>query len=337
MRDAGFRRHLLQLFHRVGAGQRAFIYNDFGQLIEQTDPPGADGVRRKTYITYETSTGISRRSVVRVCGDTTTCGTPDEIRTEYEYWGSTYLPSVVRRIDAAHGEVLETNCEYDLAGRLLVEDGPLPGTGDAKYFRYDEYGRKFWDIGPADDTGVRLARRFAYREADDKLKSVEEGLVPSATSTALTVFRRTDHVYDSRRHPTRESVSANGTTHTVLQRAFDLQGRLTCEARRMNPAAFGSLRASACTLGPEGSYGRDRITHNVYDAAGQLLQIQRAYGTPLQQDYATYTYTPNGQRQTVKDANDNLSTFEYDGFDRLLKLRFPVATKGANQSSSTDY
>lgn len=65
--------------------------------------------------------------------------------------------------------------------------------------------------------------------------------------------------------------------------------------------------------------------------------MQRAYGTTLQQDYATYTYTPNGQRRTVKDANDNLSTFEYDGFDRLSKLRFPVATKGANQSSSTDY
>ncbi|MBV6422923.1 MAG: hypothetical protein NAOJABEB_00710 [Steroidobacteraceae bacterium] len=51
----------------------------------------------------------------------------------------------------------------------------------------------------------------------------------------------------------------------------------------------------------------------------------------------TYTYRPNGQRATVKDANGNLSTFEYDGFDRLATLRFPVATVGANQSSTTDY
>jgi RHS repeat-associated protein len=65
--------------------------------------------------------------------------------------------------------------------------------------------------------------------------------------------------------------------------------------------------------------------------------VQRGYGTPLQQDYATYTYTPNGKRATVKDANGNLSTLEYDGFDRLAKLRFPVATKGANQSSNSDY
>src|SRR5690554_2743151 len=97
------------------------------------------------------------------------------------------------------------------------------------------------------------------------------------------------------------------TGFAVLQRTFDQRGRLECEARRMNPAAFASLPGSACTLGTAGNFGPDRITHNVYDAAGQILKVQRAYGTPIQQDYATYTYTPNGQRQTVKDANNNLS------------------------------
>jgi RHS repeat-associated protein len=105
----------------------------------------------------------------------------------------------------------------------------------------------------------------------------------------------------------------------------------------MNPSAFTALPSSACTLGTAGSFGPDRITRNTYDAAGQLLQVQRAYGTPIQQDYATYTYTTNGQRQTIKDANSNLTTLEYDGFDRLAKMRFPVVTSGANQSSTTDY
>src|SRR5690606_901995 len=166
---------------------------------------------------------------------------------------------------------------------------------------------------------------------------IDEGTLPNETSTALAVDQSTDFAYDDRRNPIRESVSAGGATYTLVQRTLDSLRRLQCEARRVHPDAFGALPASACTLGPAGSYGSDRITHNVYDAAGQLLQVQRAYGTALQQDYATYTYTANGKRQTVKDANNNLSTFEYDGFDRLSKLRFPVATKGANQSSSTDY
>jgi len=81
----------------------------------------------------------------------------------------------------------------------------------------------------------------------------------------------------------------------------------------------------------------NRHTRFTYNLAGETLKEIRAFGTALQQDYATYTYTNNGQRATVKDANNNLSTFEYDTFDRLFKLRMPMPTLGANASSATDY
>ncbi len=243
----------------------------------------------------------------------------------------------MRQVDAARGETLETRYTYDLAGRVLVEDGPLPGTSDAKYNRYDVHGRLIWEIGPADVTGTRLAKRFSYRSADDKVVSIEEGTVPNETSTGLTVHRRVDHAYDSRRNPVRDTMSAGGTNYALTQRSFDERGQLECEAVRMNPVAYTTLPASACTLSPPGTFGPDRITRSVRDAAGQLLQVQRAYGTPLQQTYAAYTYSSNGQRQTVRDANNNLTTFEYDGFGRLVKMRLPVAATGAGQSSVTDY
>ena len=123
-------------------------------------------MRRRTIISYETTTGLSRRDVVRVCGDTSTCGTPDETRTEYDYWGNTFLPSVVRRIDAARGETLETLYTYDDAGKLLVEDGPLPGTGDAKYFRYDVWPAH-WEIGPRMPMACG-PRYFSFRDSDDR-------------------------------------------------------------------------------------------------------------------------------------------------------------------------
>ncbi len=317
--------------------QTDFVYNTKGQLTERTDPADAAGVRKKTYVTYETATGISRPSVVRVCGDISTCGTADEIRTEYEYWGNTLLPSVVRQIDAARGETLVTTNSYDSAGRLLSADGPLPGNADAVYSRYDVHGRKTWEIGAADLNGMRRAKTFSYRNADDKVTAVEEGTVSSPSAPVLTAYQRTDNTYDNHRNVKIESVSANATTYTVTQRTYSDRGWVDCEARRMNPAAFVSLPADACTLGTAGQYGDDRITHNVYDAAGQLLQIQRAVGTADQQNFATYTYTQNGKQQTVKDANNNLTTYEYDGFDRLKKMRFPVATSGASTSSTTDY
>ncbi|NWM98544.1 hypothetical protein, partial [Escherichia coli] len=81
----------------------------------------------------------------------------------------------------------------------------------------------------------------------------------------------------------REDVSSGGVTYQVTQYSYDTAGRLECAAVRMNPAAFGSLPASACTLGAQGSQGPDRITKNVYDATGQLLQVRKAVGTSIEQ------------------------------------------------------
>jgi len=315
--------------------QTDFLYNTAGQLTERTDPADANGVRRKTYIEYDSSSGVSRRRVVRVCGATTTCGTTAEIRTEYEYFGNTLLPSVERHIDAARAETLETHYTYDAAGRVLSEDGPLSGTADAQYFRYDVYGRRSWEIGPLGANGLRNARHFIYRDADNKLSQTETGTVADPASPTLTVYTRTDVTYDTHRNPAKETLSAAGTIYSVLQRSFDDSGRLECQAGRMNAAVFGSL-PNACIPGVAGSFGGDRITHNVYDAAGQLLVVQRAYGTALQQSYATYTYTPNGKRASVTDANGNRTEMRYDGHDRQNRWVFSSKTTPGTVNES-DY
>lgn len=319
--------------------QTDFLYNTAGQLTERTDPADANGVRRKTYITYESSTGVSRKQVVRVCGDTTTCGTSAEIRTEYEYWGSTLLPSVVRRIDAARGETLETHYTYDGAGRLLVEDGPFVGTDDAKYLHYDIYGRKTWEIGPLGANGFRNARKFiTYRDADDKLLTRQNGTVVDPTNPSLTVYTQTNLSYDNHRNPSSEAVLVGVTIQTLIQRSFDDSGRLECEARRMDPTTFATV-SGACTPGLGGSFGPDRVTHNVYNAAGQLQKTQRAYGTSLQQDYVTYTYTLNGKRASVTDANGNRAEMRYDGHDRQNRWVFPSKTTpgSVNESDFESY
>lgn len=311
---------------RDGRGQQTdFLYNSNGQLIEQTDPADANGVRRKTFIAYQAPSGGPGR-VIRICGDISTCGTSAEIRTEIEFWGNTLLPGVERRIDAARGEVLETRYTYDLAGRLLSEDGPLPGTDDANYYRYDVHGRRTWEIGPLGANGFRNARHFiTYRDADDKLVNFEDGTVPNPLSSVLAQHTHTQISYDTRRNPVSEAFSSAGTTHGLIQRSFDDRGRLVCEARRMNPAVFASA-PGACTLGSQGTFGPDRITRHLYDTAGQLLQVQRAYGTALQQNYATYTYSANGQRGSVTDANGNRAELRYDGHDRQSRWVFPSKT-----------
>jgi RHS repeat-associated protein len=172
-----------------------------------------------------------------------------------------------------------------------------------------------------------------YRDADDKLISTQEGTVLDPSSQTLTLHTQTNLGYDNHRNQSSEAVVANGLPQTLVQRSFDDSGRLDCEARRMNPAVFSTV-SGACSLGAQGSFGPDRITHNVYNAAGQLLKTQRAYATSLQQDYATYTYTLNGKRASVTDANGNRAEMRYDGHDRQNRWVFPSKTSAGSVNES---
>lgn len=213
--------------------------------------------------------------------------------------------------------------------------------------RYDAMRREVGRISPDPDGGGPLhhaAVRFTYDFAG-RLTKVEKGelaswqsesIAPSAWS-GFSIFQTVDNAYDAQNRKVKETISSSGTTFTATQYSYDTVGRLSCTTVRMNPSTFSSL-PNACTLAsPEGSFGPDRITRNVYDNAGQLLKVQRAYGTGvLQQDYATYTYTLNGKVATVADAKGNKSSMTYNGHDRLIQLNLPSKTSPGS-SSPTDY
>ena len=87
--------------------------------------------------------------------------------------------------------------------------------------------------------------------------------------------------------------------------------------------------------------GEGRKTRTLYYADGRVHKIIKAYGTALQQDYATYSYTSNGQEASVMDANGNVSRYQYDGHDRLKKFLLPSKDRGSiaspNLPDGTDY
>jgi len=133
-------------------------------------------------------------------------------------------------------------------------------------------------------------------------------------------------------------LTAGGAVHALTQTSYDALGRPECTAQRMNPAAFGSLPSSACTLGTEGSDGPDRVVKTFRNAAGQVTKTTSGLGvTGVEADEATSTYTSNGLVQTVTDAENNKTTYVYDGHDRLSQTLYPSATKGAGTSNSGDY
>lgn len=202
-------------------------------------------------------------------------------------------------------------------------------------------------IEPDPGSGVRVATKYTY-DADGQLTEEDKGTTPNGDGTSFTVLETTTYAYDAAGNKI-QSYVLNGTTApglTLTQMDYDAEGRLLCTAVRMNATVYnslavttttGALPTAACTLGAaSSSYGNDRITKTIYDAAGQTIQTIRAFGDALQQPYETYTYTPDGKPQTVTDAVGNKTTYVYDGFDRLAEADFPSTARGAGTSDSGD-
>jgi RHS repeat-associated protein len=217
-------------------------------------------------------------------------------------------------------------------------------------FRYDAEQRFVGTIRPdadyqaGNDGPLRYAAvRNTYDDAG-RLVKVETGELYNWQAETVrpkdwadfTVLSTVDYAYDLMGRKLKEALSAAGETHSVTQTSYDPLGRVDCVAVRMNKAAFGSLPASACVLGPEGTQGSDRITKTSYYVADKVARVTKGLGTSLQQDHALYTYNSDLQVASMTDANGNRAEMTYDGHGRQTRWVFPSKTT-IGQVEASDY
>lgn len=329
---------------RYSYGQFYAWYKNAGGTIVQSPYP----VWLLTQIS-ECKTGVAPACV----------GTANETRTTIAYQtgnastASNLLP-VSRTVAAGDGSISSTTSwTYDTLGNKLTQDGPLPGSADTTRWVYDARRRVVGVIAPDPDGAGALKFRATRNtfDAAGRLIKVEQGTTTNQSATALSTFaviQTAETRYDQLDRKIKMwSYGATGGPESMTEMRYDLAGRLECTAVRMNKALFASIAAettpsvSACALRAQGTgtddHGPDRITKLTYDAAGQLIKTTLAFGTVDQADDTTNSYTDNGNLATVTDAENNRTTFEYDGHDRLLKTRYPVVAVGALASSTTDF
>jgi RHS repeat-associated protein len=335
-----------------------------GGMLTETRPAPTVGAARpqkrfsytQLYAWYMNSAGtlvqaatpvwkLSQISECRTGAAPACVGTADETRTTLVYGTSGVANNLLltsKTIAAGDASLsATTSWTYDTNGNKLTEDGPLAGAADTMRWRYDALRRVIGVVEPdPDGTGPRLrkATRSSYSAAGD-LTKVEIGTVSDDTDTAWSAFapyQTVDTIYDALGRKTRKTLTAGGTLRTVTEYSYDLAGRPLCTAVRMNTTTWGTP-TDACTLQTIGTNGPDRITKLFYNAAGEKITMQLAVGTADQADEERYTYTLNGKQTTITDAENNRTTYEYDGHDRLAKTRFPVPATGALASSTTDF
>jgi RHS repeat-associated protein len=226
----------------------------------------------------------------------------------------------------------------------LVAQGVSAQSAASAYttgYRWDAARRLTGQIGAPVDaaspaTGPYQATRYTY-DADGKLIKVEkgvlsvwqgEGVAPKDWGAAFTVELQSEYGYDAVGNKVLELVRAmpSGAIKSQVQTKYDAADRPVCTLTRMNEAALtGALVTDAC-VPTSGTGWSDRVSRNVYDAAGQVVQVRKAVGTSLEQAYVTYSYTPDGKQEYVIDAGGNRAKLEYDGFDRQTKWIFPAVT-----------
>ncbi|MBC7987841.1 MAG: peptidoglycan DD-metalloendopeptidase family protein [Sphingomonadaceae bacterium] len=306
------------------------------------------------YARYKNSAGVIvnatnpvwRLTRIESCATGTSCNDSENETETIITWtdGSNptnLQPVTVRRRAGNNSIGATTRYTYDPFGNVQVVDGPLGGTDDTVHYRYNEGIQVAGIIGPDPDGSAssvqhRNAQRFTY-DANGNVTQTDEGTVDGTTDAAWGLFAisRSNHaIYDSVARLVTAEVRVGGTRYSRMRYTYDAASRLTCTAVRMNLTA--TPPADACTPGTNGPNGaRDRIARNFYDNANRVTEVHDGHGTANVAVRWRRTFTDNGQVGTIEDGNGNLTTYDYDGFDRLLRRRYPNATGGG--SSSTDF
>ncbi|EJL28977.1 RHS repeat protein, partial [Caulobacter sp. AP07] len=276
-------------------------------------------------------------------------GTADEIRSTIIYQvggasaGSNLLPAATTSGGGDGVLSATTAMTYTAAGDISAVDGPLAGTQDTTRTYYNDARQVTDVIGPDPDAGGGLLHRASHTTyaADGQVAAVETGTATNQSDTGPSTFaalQRMVTTYDVGGRKASDSLVVNGVAQTLTQYGYDQANRLICQVVRMNPTATQPTSACTPTLG-----GDDRVTYTEYDALDRVTKVTTGYGSGSPRVEKTITYTDNGREQTVADGKPtgtadgrgNLTTYEYDEFDRLSKIRYPNKTGGG--SSSTDF
>ncbi|MBU6408492.1 MAG: transposase, partial [Alphaproteobacteria bacterium] len=218
-----------------------------------------------------------------------------------------------------------------------IDLGREPAPDETTLFFYDQ-ARQLRAIVLPGPNGQFVAERYTYNN-DGNRTVLETGSLaaPADWASGLTVSWRTNTGYDSFGRPISEQVFGGSglALQETQQFSYNSAGLVECTARRMNLQS--GLGTPACSLAAQGSAGPDRIVRQLYNAQGQVLSITHGLGTPVQQNYATYSYTLNGLVAWVQDANANRTSYSYDLYNRLIRTNFPATSIGAQASNANDF
>ena len=339
-----------------------YAYNaTHGGLEKVTSPnpagaaPGTSGVRPEARFSYSSLSAYYKNSagslvagpaLYKLTGQSACmtgspsgagCATSSDETKRTIGYGSTGVANnlLTASVTSASGDgslsVLQAQITYTVQGDVASVDGPVSGAGDTLSYYYDA-------IRQISASAVKTPSGASYRinrvtyDADGNPTLNEFGIYGTPSSwTSMVALQKVSTTYTARGQVIGSKTEGRTTTggsfqaFSMVEQGYDADGRNRCSALRMNPATYasGTLGATACDQWTNGTYGPDRIASPSFNAYNEASRVSSAISTPLQRDDVVRTYTTSGLLSTEADAKGNTTTYTYDGFNRLVRTRFP--------------
>ncbi|VTU29148.1 Cell wall-associated polypeptide CWBP200 [Variovorax sp. PBS-H4] len=241
-----------------------------------------------------------------------------------------YLPSS-KTVKTSSSSTVLTATTYNAANKYVPQTSTVDsGAGKLNLtstFTYDAVGNLTGIDGPRTDVADTIATTY---DAERR---------PTQVTDAMGKQTRTAYDADGRAV---QSAAQQGAQWLVSCSRYSETGKLT---RAWGPGVTAAATSCPTEAAPtpiaDTAYddldrpfratqylpavdGGNRVTETAYNLDDSVRAVNKAVGTSLAQAYVSYTYTPNGNVDSVKDAKNNLTVHTYDGFDRLARTYYPL-------------
>lgn len=317
------------------AGRRtAVTVNLVGQAITVATPPAFSA----TYPDRNLTTKFTYDALGRVTKTTVASGVTGKQRDDW-----TCYDALGRVIKSVQGPTSATPCStYTPSATLLDRDVIWATTYDAK-------GDVIAQTAPSASSGVAGVITRPYYDALHRPTVTAENLIGQAVT--VTTPPNYDPVYPDRNVKQQTRYDSAGRPFETIDNAgmvvhadYDLLGRPVAET--VNYVAGGPVDnvtnlKTQTVYDKRGNVIRKVDANNIvtayeYDALNRLTAVVENYrpGVNPNQEInvrTEYTYDSHGNRLTLKNANSQITSFQYDALDRLLTETDPLLNQTSYQ------
>jgi RHS repeat-associated protein len=294
----------------------SYTYTDRGQPATVTSPVDSAGVAPVTTYGYVAFAPNGYPAFVLPSSVTTRTSAGNDTTTATTYDPANFYVPVTSTVDAGPGRLnLTTTLTYNRIGDPIQVDGPRTDVADTLASVYDANRH-------VTQTTNALGKQTRTTYDPDGRPVIQASQIDSQWLVTCTQYSPTGKVartWGPALSASATACPAAAAPVAVVDTAYDDLDRIQRITQHVSAADGG-----------------DRVTETAYNNDDSVRMVSKGVGSAVAQTYATYTYSPNGNVTSLKDARSYATVYLYDAFDRVTRTHYPLPNN-PNYGNQDDY